>query len=109
MPVTIACACGSCVVEATGRTYQAHKAAGLKISSRDQVISLFLKDRIYYKELKNLKHTPVEMTRPLVRCVSDDGVGQSIIEGSIVMHSFPALFVFICFLSVHCYGPLAGF
>jgi hypothetical protein len=77
IPASIVCACGSCVVEATGRTYQAHKAAGLKISSRDQVISLFLKDRIYYKELKNLKHTPVEMTRPLVRCVSDISFGRS--------------------------------
>jgi hypothetical protein len=86
----MACARCSCVVEATGRTYQAHKAAGLKISSRDQVISLFLKDRIYYKELKNLKHTPVEMTRPLVCCVSDFGFGASAYKDT------PQRGVFVC-------------
>lgn len=53
------------VLLATGKTYQEHLQSGLKISSRDMVISAYLEDKVYYKQLKNLKHTPLELNRPV--------------------------------------------
>jgi adenylate kinase len=49
----------------TNESYHRHRERGLKISSRDMVLSLFLQDRIYYKHLLNLKHSPLSLTRPV--------------------------------------------
>ena len=49
----------------TGKTYHTHRLAGLKISARDMAISAFLKDHVYYKQLRNLQHTPLELSRPV--------------------------------------------
>ena len=46
------------VVEANGMSYQQLKEAGIKHSARDMVISAFLKQRVHYKELLNLKFDP---------------------------------------------------
>lgn len=53
------------VLLATGKTYQEHLQGGLKISSRDMVISAYLQDKVYYRQLKNLRHAPVELSRPV--------------------------------------------
>jgi hypothetical protein len=53
-------------LQVTGLTYQEHlQRDGLKISSRDMVISMFLNDRVYYKQLRNLKHHSVILKRPV--------------------------------------------
>lgn len=49
----------------TNESYHRHRERGLKISSRDMVLSLFLQDRVYYKHLLNLKHSPLTLTRPV--------------------------------------------
>ena len=46
------------IVEATGMSYQQLKELGIKYSARDMVISAFLKERIYYKELLNVRFDP---------------------------------------------------
>ena len=46
------------VVEGSGMTYQQLKELGIKHSSRDMVISAFLKQRVHYKTLLNLKSEP---------------------------------------------------
>jgi hypothetical protein len=50
---------------ATGCTYQEHLRKGLKISSRDMVISAFLKDKVYYKDLKSLAYKTLSLSRPI--------------------------------------------
>ena len=52
-------------VLSTGKTYQEHRSSGLKISSRDMVLSLFLEDHIYYKQGKSLQHSDVLLKRPI--------------------------------------------
>ncbi len=52
-------------LDATGKTYQEHLEEGLKISSRDMVLSQFLADRIYYKSLKTLNHMRLDLKRPV--------------------------------------------
>jgi adenylate kinase len=47
----------------TNESYHRHREKGLKISSRDMVLSLFLQDRIYYKHPLNLNHSPLPLTR----------------------------------------------
>ena len=43
------------IVESNGMSYQELNESGIKNSSRDMVISAFIKQRIHYKELFNIK------------------------------------------------------
>ncbi|CAF1249383.1 unnamed protein product [Rotaria magnacalcarata] len=54
------------VVEANGMSYQELNEASIKHSSRDMVISAFIKQRIHYKELLNLKfNSPPKVKRTI--------------------------------------------
>jgi adenylate kinase len=53
------------VVKNTGQTYHQLAKRGHKISSRDMVISAFLRDHVYYKEAINLRFNPQEQARPI--------------------------------------------
>ncbi|UJR32417.1 hypothetical protein I4U23_019879 [Adineta vaga] len=46
------------IVDASGMSYQELNEAGIKHSARDMVISAFIKQRIHYKTLLNLKFDP---------------------------------------------------
>jgi adenylate kinase len=53
------------VVKNTGRTYHELREQGLKVSSRDMVLSEFLYQHIYYRPGINLKFSPREQRRPI--------------------------------------------
>lgn len=53
------------VLRATGRTYHELRAGGFKVSSRDMVISAFLRDFIYYDSLVDLGWDPQRPERTI--------------------------------------------
>lgn len=51
------------VVQSSGMSYEQLKQFGLKRSSRDQVVSHYLKNTVYYEKLLNLEFNPVDAKR----------------------------------------------